>query len=299
AKAAIEGAVATQFKEGGHEVDVRVRLAEKDRKDLSHLGDLLVYSHSLEIPVPLKEIGAIKQGYGPSEIRRKDQIRTVTVSGAIKKGFREKDILTALARELQNIELPKDYTLDLTGKAREVRESFRRVLFAIILALILNYMIMAAQFESFLHPFIIMLTVPLAMMGVAVALWVTGMTVNIISLLGVLILAGTVVNNAIVLIDFVNQARREGSDLVEACVDAVVVRFRPIVMSTLTSVIGLLPLALGIGEGAELQAPLAIAVIGGLLFGTLLTLCVIPAFYILATRVFDRIFGFEYLEEES
>lgn len=298
-KAAIEGAVATQYKELGHEVDVRVRLQEKDRKDLSRLSDLLVYSHSLETQVPLKEVGTIKLGYGPSEIRRKDQIRTVTVTAAIKKGFKEKDILAQLIKKLQTLEVPKDYTLDLTGKAREVKESFRRVLFAIILALILNYMIMAAQFESFLHPFIIMLTVPLAMLGVAVALLVTGMTVNVISLLGILILAGTVVNNAIVLIDFINQARREGVELVEASIDAVVVRFRPIVMSTLTSVVGLIPLALGIGEGAELQAPLAIAVIGGLLCGTLLTLCVVPAFYILATRLIDRLFGDESLTEGS
>src|SRR3989338_3701549 len=158
AKAGVEGAVATTFKEAGREIDVRVRLEEKDRKDLSQIGDLLVYSNALEIPVPLKEVGAIKQGYGPSEIRRKDQIRTVTVSAAIKKVFKEKNVIERLNKELVKIDIPKDYTIDLTGKAKEVRESFRLIAFAVGLILILNYMIMAAQFASFLLPLVIFFT---------------------------------------------------------------------------------------------------------------------------------------------
>ena len=289
-KAGIEGAVATTFKEAGREIDVRVRLEEKDRKDISQIGNLLVYSNALEVPVQLKEVGAIKQGYGPSEIRRKDQIRTVLVTAAIEKGFKEKNVLTKFSKELDALELPKDYTVDLTGKAKEVRESFRLIGFAIALALILNYMIMAAQFESFLHPLIIMFTVPLSLIGVALALLLTHTAISIISLLGVLILAGNVVNNAIVLMDFINGARREGIELVEACVESIFVRFRPIVMSTTTSVVGLIPLALGLGKGAELQAPLAIAMIGGLSSATFFTLCVIPSVYILVTRFFDRLF---------
>ena len=296
-KAAIEGAVATTFKEAGKEIDVRVRLEEKDRKNLDQIGDLLVYSNTLEIPVALKEVGAIKQGYGPSEIRRRDQIRTVTVTAAIEKGFKEKTVLANLANEVGKIELPKEYNIDLTGKAQQVQESFRRISYATALALILNYMIMAAQFESFLHPLIIMLAVPLDLIGVALALWLTGTSVSIISLLGILILAGTVVNNAIVLIDFLNNARRQGMELVEACVESVFVRFRPIVMSALTAVVGLIPLALGLGKGAELQAPLAIAMIGGLSSATFFTLCVIPAAYILVTRISDRLFGEVVIEE--
>ncbi len=297
-KAAIEGAVATTFKEAGKEIDIRVRLEEKDRKNLDQIGDLLVYSNTLEIPVALKEVGVIKQGYGPSEIRRRDQIRTVTVAAAIEKGFKEKDVLAKLAREIEKAEPPKEYSVTLTGKAQQVQESFRRISYATALALILNYMIMAAQFESFLHPFIIMLTVPLDMIGVALALWLTGTAISVISLLGILILAGTVVNNSIVLIDFINGARREGRELVEACIESVFVRFRPIVMSALTAIAGLIPLALGIGKGAELQAPLAIAMIGGLSSATFFTLCVIPSVYILVTRVVDRILGESSFEEE-
>lgn len=297
AKAALEGAVATKFKESGLEIDVRVRLEEKDRKDLSQIGEMLVYSKTLETPVAIKDVAVIKQGYGPSEIRRKDQIRTITITAAIMKGYKEKQVLQKLSRQLAQIDVPKDYTIDLTGKAREVGESFRRIAFATALALILNYMIMAAQFESFLHPFIIMFTVPLALIGVAIALLVTGTALSVISLLGILILGGNVVNNAIVLIDFINQSRREGMELVEACVESVFVRFRPIIMSTVTTVVGLIPLALGIGNGAELQAPLAIGMIGGLTSATFFTLCVIPAVYVLVTRYIDHLFGETYVEE--
>lgn len=156
---------------------------------------------------------------------------------------------------------------------------------------------MAAQFESFVQPLIIMLTVPLAMFGVALALWLTGTSVSTISLLGIMILAGTVVNNAIVLIDFINQRRMAGEELVSASIESSFVRFRPIVMSALTTLAGLIPLALGIGEGAELQAPLAIAMGGGVMSGTLLTLFVIPAVYVLVVRLADSLTGVPELDE--
>ncbi|OGW79613.1 MAG: hypothetical protein A3G33_07410 [Omnitrophica bacterium RIFCSPLOWO2_12_FULL_44_17] len=296
-KAAIEGTVATEYKEGGREIDVRVRLRLNDRQDVSKLGDMLVRSHSLEVPVMLKEIGTITQGFGPSEIRRKDQMRTITISAAVEKGFKEKDVLLQAQKAIDELELTQEYTVELVGKAREIKESFQRVNFATTLAIILNYMLMAAQFESFLHPFIIILTVPFSLFGVAMALWMSGTTINIIALLGVLILVGTGTNSAIVLIDFINQSRREGSELVSACVDASFIRFRAITMSMLTAVVGLIPLALGIGEGSELQAPLAVTMIGGYAWGTVCTLTVIPSLYILLTRAIDRLFYFEEQQE--
>lgn len=298
AKAAIEGAIATKYKEEGREFDVRIRLREEDRKDIRKVGDLLVYSKVLEVPVPLKEVGTIKQGYGPSEIRRKDQIRTVMVTGQVAHGFKENSVLAKIESVLRSMEIPPDYTVDLVGKRQEVRESFRRLTFAIILALILVYMIMAAQFESFSHPFIVMIAVPLALIGVALALFVTGTALSIISLLGILMLAGTAVNNAIVLIDFINETRRAGGELVASCIEASIVRFRAIVSSALTSVGGLIPLALGLGEGAELQSPLAIAIIGGTVSSTVFTLVVIPALYILITRAIDRLLNAEDLGVE-
>ncbi len=289
AKAAIEGAIATEYKEEGREIDVRIRLAEEDRKDIRKVGDLLVYSKVLEVPVPLKEVGAIKQGYGPSEIRRKDQIRTVTVTGQVAHGFKENSVLAKIESALRGMEAPPDYTIDLVGKRQEVRESFRRLTFAIILALILVYMIMAAQFESFSQPFVIIVAAPLALIGVALALLLTGTAVSTISLLGILMLAGTAVNPAIVLIDFINERRQAGGELVASSIEAPLVRFRAIVSSALTSVAGLIPLALALGEGAELQAPLAISIIGGTLSSTLCTLVVIPALYVLVTRAIDRL----------
>ena len=297
AKAAIDGAVATEYKEGGKEIDVRVRLKESDRTNVDKLNDLLLYSTHLTVAVPLKAIATIKQGYGPSEIKRKDQLRTVTVAAAIMRGYKEKDVLKKVGETIHTMEFPKAYDVKMLGKAKEVKESFSRVTFAIFLALALNYMIMAAQFESFIQPLIIMCTVPLAMIGVALALLVTHTAISVISLLGVMILAGTVVNNAIVLIDFLNQSRLQGAELVQAAIESAFVRARPIIMSALTAVLGLIPLALGIGEGAELQAPLAIAMIGGLLTATFFTLCVIPAVYILVVRVSDYMIGFSEGEE--
>ncbi|HTL48116.1 MAG TPA: efflux RND transporter permease subunit, partial [Verrucomicrobiae bacterium] len=176
-------------------------------------------------------------------------------------------------------------------------ENFSRVSFAVILAIVLIYMIMASQFESFLQPLIIMLTVPLALFGVAIALLVSGTTLNVISLLGMIFLVGTAVNNGIVLIEYINQVREEGVEVEKACIDAARIRTRPILMSALSSAIGLLPLALGLGEGAELRSPMAVAMLGGTLSSTFLTLIVIPLFYILLTRVSEKIFGPE--EEES
>lgn len=298
AKAAIDGAVATQFKEGGREIDVLVRLREPDRVNAERLGNLLVYSDSLEVSVPVKAVATLKQGYGPSKIYRKDQVRTIVVTAEILKGFKEKDVLRQVAEALSQIDYSSTYDIRLVGKAKEVRESFRATASVIILAMVLNYMIMAAQFESFVQPIIIMLTVPLAMLGVALALWVTGTSVSVISLLGILILAGNVVNNAIVLIDFINQRRIQGCELVHAAVESSFVRFRAIAMSALTTVAGVVPLALGLGEGAELEKPLAVAMAGGIMSGACLTLFVIPSVYILVVRAVDTITGVSLNDDE-
>lgn len=297
AKAAIDGAVATTFKEAGREIDVRVKLKQSDRHDLERLSNLLLFSDHLNVAVPLKAIANIKQGFGPSEIKRKDQIRTLMVTASIQKGFKEKDVLKKAAEVLSLIEHPNSYDIKLVGKAREVEESFRRIGLVIVLALVLNYMIMAGQFESFIQPLIVMFTVPLAVIGVALALLLTGTKVSVISLLGIMILAGTVVNNAIVLIDFINQRRAEGGELVESAIQASFVRFRPILMSALTTLCGLIPLALGIGEGSELESPLAIAIGGGTISGTLFTLFVIPSVYILVVRASDALMGLSDIEE--
>lgn len=293
AKAALDGVVATVFREKGREFDIRVRLSEKDREKMSNLDELLLFSDVLDSVIPLKEVANITKGIGPSEIRRKDQQRTITVSADIQKGFRQASVLREVQKMLQGVEIPEDYQVLLSGQAKEVRESFRKVYFALILSILLIYMIMASQFESLVQPLLIMITVPLSVVGISVALFVTGNSLNVISLLGMVMLGGVVVNNGIVLMEYINQKRAEGMPLVQAAFEASKVRTRPILMSALTTVFGLVPIALGLGEGSELRAPLAVTTIGGLLSSTFLSLIVLPCFYILTTRLTNTLLGQE------
>ena len=299
AKAAIEGLVPSKFKEEGREYDIRIRLNEKDRNDVKTLNNLLIKSNVIDAMIPLKEVATLEIGEGPSEIRHKDQQRTVTINADILKGVNRQNILRTVDARLSEIKVPEGYSVSQAGEAKEVQESFNKILFALLLAVTLVYMIMAAQFESFVQPFIIMFTVPLSIFGVAVGLMLTGKSLSVIVLLGIVMLGGVVVNNGIVLIEFINSLRDKGLEPAEAAVKASMVRTRPILMSAATSVVGLIPMALGIGEGAELRAPLAITVIGGQTSSTIFSLVVVPALYILVTRLIDKYFGRYYLEEEA
>ncbi len=287
AQAAVEGTLATVLREDGKETDVRVRLRKEDQ-NYGKISELLVFSEVLKVKVPLKEVARLSAGGSPSEILRRDQQRTVTVSAGLAKGVRLNPVLARVSEVLKGIPLPEGYTVELRGEAREMRESFSRVLFALVLSLALVYMIMASQFDSLLQPLINMVTIPLSTIGVIAALAVTGRTVNVISILGVIMLGGVVVNNGIVLLDFMNAARREGRDVLHAAVQGIHQRMRPILMTAATTVIGLLPLAIGVGEGSELRAPLAVTVIGGLISSTFLSLFVVPAIYVLVEKGFEK-----------
>ncbi len=305
AKTAIDGAVATTYKEGGREFDIRIRLRDEDRNNLLQLGDLLIHSSVLEAEVPLKEVARIIRGSGPSEIRRKGQSRTIMVTANMEEKANKQRILESIAAFLKEKfkDIPDGYSIAISGEALEVKEAFSKIMFALILSIALIYMIMASQFESLLQPFVIMFTVPLAVIGVAIALFVSHTSLNAISLLGVILLGGVVVNNGIVLIEYVNQRRALGEDLVTAAIRTSQIRFRPILMTALSNIVGSLPLALGLGgAGTAIQAPMAIATIGGLFSSTALTLIVIPAIYILVERfmanVIAKIYGPYYDEGE-
>jgi len=291
ARTAIDGDIATKFREKGKEIDIRVRLREEDRKNFEALNNLLVHSEPFEIEVPIKDLAKITQGLGPSEIRHRNQERTVMVQAEILPDYVKKDVLAQAQEVVQRIKVPEGFSISLVGEAEEIRESFSRIIFALLLSVLLTYMIMAAQFESFLHPLVIMFTVPLSLIGVGFALFVTNTTLNVISLLGIVMLGGIVVNNGIILVEYINVARRDGVPLVEACIQSATVRARPILMSALTTVVGLIPLALGLGKGAELRAPLAIAVMGGLLSATFLTILTIPCIYIIFERASAMLSG--------
>jgi len=305
AKAAIEGVVATQYREAGREIDVRVRLSEKDKENISNLGTLLLYSKVLDVHIPLKEIASVERGQGPSEIRRMDQERTVTISAEIDKTRQDKDVLADVQKFLVGLkvpeDIPQDFQVRLSGKAKEIRENFGGVIFAFVLAIMLVYMIMAAQFESFLQPLIIMVTVPLSFGGALIALKITGTSFNVISLLGLVLLGGVVVGNGIVLMEYINQLRAEGKEMVAAVWEAVRTRTRPVLMSSTTTIMGMFPIALGLGEGAGLLSPLAVTAMGGLFSSTVLTLIVLPCFYIVVNRFIEKYFGYEdeTLEESS
>ena len=275
---AIGGTRASFYREEGDEYDIVVRLQEKDRLTLGSVGQIPVTTPGGRT-LPAESIVRMKRQEGPIEINRADQQRIITVSGTIA----DRDlgsVVGDLQAAFQQLPKPEGYEIRFGGEWEEQQEAFRAMFFAALLALVLVYMVMASQFESLRDPFIILFSIPLAAIGVILILLVTGTTFNIQGFLGVIVLVGIVVNNAIVLVDYANRLRREGKlTLHDAVVTAGRRRLRPILMTTITTVLGLLPMALGLGEGGEMQAPMARVVIGGLTTSTLITLVVIPVIY--------------------
>jgi len=278
----IRGDSATKLRERDRQVDILVRTARADQVDIGQVGNLVV-AQADGVPIMLSSVADIQVERGPSQIEHVDQQRAALV-GAELSGRDLGKVGEELRARLENMRLPAGVTAALAGQSDELRTSLRSLLFAMLLATFLVYIVMASQFESLLHPFVILLSVPLGLIGVVAALIVTGTAISIVVLLGVIMLAGIVVNNAIVLVDYVNQRRAEGLAKLDALREAASVRLRPIFMTTLTTLLGLVPMALGLGEGAEIRAPMAIAVIGGLTISTLLTLIVIPVFYATVDR---------------
>lgn len=278
----VQGSVATDFRQRERQIDVLVRLQEKDRLGLDELRNLVVNPGGA-VAIPLEAVATISVVEGPSEIRRVDQQRTALIT-ANTNGL---DLGTAsllIHDAIRDMDLPAGFHCVVAGQNEEMQTSLNSMMLALGLALFLVYIVMASQFESLLHPLIIMFTVPLALIGVVLVLWVASIPVSIIVFIGLIMLAGIVVNNAIVLIDFINTLRTSGVELHEAVRQAGAARLRPILMTTLTTVLGLLPMALGLGEGAEIRAPMAITVIVGLTTSTVLTLVVIPTIYELVER---------------
>lgn len=233
-----------------------------------------------QVPIRLGSVARVELSRGPGEIRRVGSQRAAVVSASLA-GADLGTVSRKIEAEINGMsrELPPDSLVTLGGQHREYDRSRSSLLFALALAVLLVYLVMASQFESLVHPFVILFTVPVALVGVAAALFVTGSTVSVMVLLGVIILVGIVVNNGIVLIDYTNQLRNRGLSRREALIEAGQVRLRPIVMTTMTTVLGLLPMAVGWGEGSEVRSPMAITVMGGLLFATLLTLILVPVLY--------------------
>ena len=278
----VQGEVATRFTEGDREIDIVVRSVEVGRASVDDVNDFIVAQRE-GIPIYLKSVATVKLVEGPSEIRRIRQKRAGVISANLAgrdMGAAAADVRTAITEE----PLPAGATATLSGQEQERARAQKSLMLAMALAVFLVYLVMASQFESFTHPFIIIFTLPLGAIGVVGALVLTGRSINIVALIGAVMLAGIVVNNAIVLVDAVNQRRQAGMGRTEALVAAGSDRLRPILMTSATTILGLMPMAMGLGEGAELRAPLAVTVIGGLSVATLLTLFVIPVVYSLVDR---------------
>ncbi len=278
----VRGDVATRYSFRDRKIDVLVRAQEGDRASVDSIRRLIVNPGSNR-PVTLDSVAEVVATNGPSEIHRADQTRVAVVSA----NLRDIDLGGAV-REVQDMvakqPLGAGVGMHIGGQGEELADSARSLIFAFGLAIFLVYLVMASQFESLLHPFVILFTIPLALVGAILALMLTGKPISVVVFIGLILLVGLVTKNAIILIDKVNQLREAGVPKREALVEGARSRLRPIIMTTLCTLFGFLPLAVAMGEGAEVRAPMAITVIGGLLVSTLLTLVVIPVVYDLLDR---------------
>jgi len=273
----IEGSVATRFKEEERRIDIRVYLKDEQRMNALRIPDLIVNPGDT-IPIQLKSVATIKNQNGPNEIRRINQERSAVISANIS-DISLNEAVDQIITVLEDYSFPLEFSYQLSGQNREMENSKNSMYLALILAIFLVYIVMASQFESFLHPFFILFSIPMAFIGVIWVLFALNISMGVTVFIGMITLAGIVVNNAIVLIDYINLLRSKGSDKIDAIVQAGKVRIRPIMITTLTTVLGLLPMAIGMGEGAEIRVPMAITIIAGLISSTFLTLVLIPVVY--------------------
>jgi HAE1 family hydrophobic/amphiphilic exporter-1 len=278
----VGGEIASKFSVDDRKVDILVRSQDRQRDSVADIGQIIV-NPGASPAIPLSAVADIVMSVGPSEISRVNQQRVVLVSANLAYGDLGGAVIDA-QQAIDDIQLPITLKANVAGQSEEMKASFKSLYLALALAVFMVYIVMASQFESFLHPFLILFTVPMACAGSIYGLVLTGTNVSVVVFIGLIMLAGIVVNNAIVLIDRINQLRQSGVAKDEAIIEAAQSRLRPILMTTLTTVLGLLPMAIGLGEGSEIRTPMAVTVIFGLLFASLLTLFLIPVLY----SLFDR-----------
>ncbi len=276
-RTSVGGTQAAFFRQQGNEYPIVVRLREEDRQRVDDINDILVNTPQGQV-LQAKNLLALRNQSGPTEIQRKNQERILRVSAEPEVTL--SDAVKAVNERLSDIRVGPDFSVGFGAEVEQQAEAFKQLQGVLLLAILLVYAVMASQYESLRDPFIIMFSVPLAAIGVVAALKLTGTTFSLQAYIGVIMLAGIVVSNAILLVDYTNVLRRrDNMPLREAVETAGRTRLRPILMTTLATILGLVPMSLGIGEGAELQAPLARVVIGGLTASTLITLVFVPTVY--------------------
>jgi len=276
------GTTATKYREGGDEYDVEVRLKPEDRKKIEDLRDIIITLASGE-KIPLSNVAHIEQGVGPTQIERKNQARYITVSGEVS----GKDLGTAsqdVKNALDKLTTPPGFSYKFAGAEKERKEAFRLLILAVGLGMVLVYMVMASQFESLRDPFIIFFSIPFAIVGVIIALSISGQSMSVVSFLALIMVVGIVVNDGILLISYIGLLRRRGHDIYYSIINGGKRKVRPVICTSLTTILALSPLLLSKGEGAEIWVPFATTVIGGLAAGTIITLVLMPVLY----SVFER-----------
>lgn len=275
--ASMQGTVATQYRVGGEEIDVRVGYPAEQVQDIEYLKNLSIRS-SMGISVKLSQIAYFSVEQGPISINRQDQVRIANISGSLLNRDL-KSVMDDIKMGVDKIQLPSGYEVVYAGQNQQMMDTFGDLALALILAIILVYSVMAVQYESFFSPFVIMFSIPTAIIGIILALFLTGRALSVPAFIGVIMLVGVAVSNAIVFVDYLKQQIDKGMDRDEAIIETGRVRLRPILMTAFSTILAMVPLALGLGEGGEYQAPLATVVIGGLLISTLITLVLVPVVY--------------------
>ena len=274
----INGSVTSFYREDGDEYDIRVRYDKPFRESIADIENITIYNAQGK-GVKIRDLGKVVESYSPPTIERKDRERYITVTGVVATGYAMSDVIAATTAGMESIEFPAGYVWQLSGTYEDQQETFADLFLLMALMIILVYVIMASQFESLVDPFVIMFSIPFAVVGVVIGLAVTGVPLNVMSLLGILMLVGIVVNNGIVLVDYTILCRERGMKLIDAVVTAGRSRLRPILMTTLTTVLGMVPMAVGNGVGSEMWNSLGMSVAWGLSFSTLITLIFIPTLY--------------------
>ena len=294
-QAMIGGLDVASFKEAGHRYDIRVRLDEKHRNDPAAIGELFARTRTGGI-VELRNLVDVEKTAAPSAISRVDRQRSVTISGNL--DGRPLGEAIQVAQQVADELLPEDVTMQLSGAAEAFAEGMQQFGLAIVLAILVIYMILAAQFESLVHPFTVMMALPLSMSGALGGLWILhvvgkpGMTINLFSIIGIILLLGLVSKNSILLVDYANQLRSEGMDKVSAMRKAAPIRMRPVLMTAIAMIFGVVPAAFGFGPGSESRAPMAVASGAGMFSSTLLTLLVVPVFYLMLDDLAEKVRAF-------
>jgi len=284
---AMLGKVVSRYHDAGDEYDIRVRFAEAFRENEDALNNVIITS-PMGFSLPLQQIAHLDKSLGPITINRKNQNRVVTITGSTF-GRDLGSISTDIHETMRSISMPEGYFYDIGGSYEDMQTSFNELAKAFIVAILLIYMVMAAQFESFTQPFIVMFSLPLAYIGMIVGLFITGKTLSVPSFMGLIILMGIVVNNGIVMIDYINRLRKAGMEKTAAIVQGASIRLRPILITSITTITAMLPMAFSRSEGAEMRSPMAVSIAFGLLFAMVLTLFVVPSAYSVVDAVSERI----------